>query len=637
MWSLYEGKKELKPLKFSNGKTQEDVVNEVVNEIRNGEKIIFIKGMCGTGKSAIALNIAKELGKTSIVVPIKTLQKQYEYDYMNKKTIYKDENQSEKLNISVISGRNNHPCLFLEENKEISKKETNSKLFDIFENKTDKNNFPIEKNADHPLIPCKIELKEKNKQKIFEFLSKNPNLSKNFENDIKKLNRMSVAPACPYWSPILPSHLKTNLDFKSKKTYISIDGEQTIYSRKSGCPYYEQFNSYADSDVVIFNSKQYLLETWLGRKPLTEVEIIDECDEFLDNFATEGRINLTLLNTELTYMKVEQDQRDLLFELKDLVFNVIEESDDVFKMEDTDFPLKKSKVYELVNFFINNDVFKITDDEDSYLFHCLENSRKFDGVIDDTFVRFSKGKEKKDIFIELVTINLKKIFQYLINKNKAFVMMSGTLHSEEVLKSIFGIENFKVIVAEDKSPGTINKIKTGFEADFKYDNLRSGRFTRIHYLKALNKCVEKSKRPTLVHVNSFSDLPTQEEQTKYSLNFLITQDVLKTSQKIDKTGEMIHDFKNGDIDILFTTKCNRGVDFPGETCNSVVITKYPYPDVHSLFWKILKTYTPELFWDFYKDKAKRELFQKVYRSVRFKDDKVDIYSPDLRVLDAEIK
>ena len=77
VWNLYEKGKFLEPLKFSNGKTQEDVVNEVLNSINNGEKIIFIHGVCGTGKSAIALNLAKELGKSSIVVPIKNLQMQY--------------------------------------------------------------------------------------------------------------------------------------------------------------------------------------------------------------------------------------------------------------------------------------------------------------------------------------------------------------------------------------------------------------------------------------------------------------------------------------------------------------------------------------------------------------------------------
>ena len=80
VWNLYEKGKFLEPLKFSNGKTQEDVVKEVLNSIKNGEKIIFIHGVCGTGKSAIALNLAKELGKSSIVVPIKNLQMQYKKD-----------------------------------------------------------------------------------------------------------------------------------------------------------------------------------------------------------------------------------------------------------------------------------------------------------------------------------------------------------------------------------------------------------------------------------------------------------------------------------------------------------------------------------------------------------------------------
>lgn len=102
MWSLYERKNEdssdgvnlfdysgekLKPLKFSNGKTQEDVVKEVLETINAGNKLIFIKGICGTGKSAIALNLARHFKKTSIVVPIKSLQEQYEKDYTQKNSL----------------------------------------------------------------------------------------------------------------------------------------------------------------------------------------------------------------------------------------------------------------------------------------------------------------------------------------------------------------------------------------------------------------------------------------------------------------------------------------------------------------------------------------------------------------------
>jgi hypothetical protein len=40
MWSLFDEQRELKPKMFSNGKTQEDVIREVVNEIKSGHKII---------------------------------------------------------------------------------------------------------------------------------------------------------------------------------------------------------------------------------------------------------------------------------------------------------------------------------------------------------------------------------------------------------------------------------------------------------------------------------------------------------------------------------------------------------------------------------------------------------------------
>src|SRR3989344_3979961 len=89
MWSLYENKTFLEPLKFSNGKSQEDVVKEVIEAHNQGYKLIFIKGVCGTGKSAIALNLAKHFGKTSIVVPVKSLQEQYIKDYTNKKYVLK--------------------------------------------------------------------------------------------------------------------------------------------------------------------------------------------------------------------------------------------------------------------------------------------------------------------------------------------------------------------------------------------------------------------------------------------------------------------------------------------------------------------------------------------------------------------
>jgi len=115
---------------------------------------------------------------------------------------------------------------------------------------------------------------------------------------------------------------------------------------------------------------------------------------------------------------------------------------------------------------------------------------------------------------------------------------------------------------------------------------------------------------------------------------LISKEELFIKQRVDKNGDLVSQFKAGKSDTLFTTKCSRGVDFPGDTCKSVIFTKYPNPNTQDTFWKILQKTHKEYYWEFYKDKARREFLQRIYRAVRSKDDHVYILSPDTRVLNA---
>jgi Rad3-related DNA helicase len=129
-------------------------------------------------------------------------------------------------------------------------------------------------------------------------------------------------------------------------------------------------------------------------------------------------------------------------------------------------------------------------------------------------------------------------------------------------------------------------------------------------------------------------LPSEGEVQLFKLKNVISREDLKDMQERDKENENVNRFKKKQIDILFSTKCTRGVDFPGDECNSIIFTKYPNPDVKSPFWNILKKTNPTYYWDFYKDKARRELFQRVYRGIRFKGDHVYVLSPDERVLNS---
>ncbi len=632
MWNLYnKEEKFLEPLKFSNGKTQEDVVREVIQAIEAGNKTIFIKGMCGTGKSAIALNIANVLGKSSIVVPGKNLQNQYKKDYENDKYLLKD--SKEKLKISVITGRNNHECKFLKDGKVIPKvkKEVDSKLNDIFDfgKKEEKKK---DASADNQSIPCKIEIKEKNFYKLKEYLRQNDNVKIGNIMKISDVKRIPVASVCPYWSPVLPEKYELkNLDYESKRTYQGLNGMKFVqYKRKPGCKFYEQFDSYIDSDVIVFNSLKYKLESALNRKPLTEVEIIDECDEFLDSFSNRKSINIDRLQNSLVQVwdrteRIDKAIRELNEILKDLKRDKLIEQAVYYRRI---IPIKETSVYSLLKIFLDYDFLEGVDDE-SYLFDVDETAMMFENFFDESYLTFEK--QDNNLVINIVTTNLAKKFKEMSDKNKIIVLMSGTLHSEKVLNDIFGLKDFKVIDAETEQLGTIDIVESGMEFDCKYQNL-SNENGREHFLKAFDLCVKIAKKPILVQVNAFKDLPDLDEIEEYKLNNLISRNEFKETQNEDKEGRIVDRFKKGEIDILFTTRCARGVDFPGKECNSIVFTKYPNPNPEDAFWKILKETNPNQYWEFYKDKAKRDLLQRVYRGLRFKGDHVYLLSPDTRVL-----
>ncbi len=638
MWNLYKGEKYLEPLVFSNGKTQEDVVKEVLNLVQEGNKIIFLRGMCGTGKSAIALNIARKLGKASIVVPGKELQKQYKRDYEGETYLLKDNN--EKLKINVITGRNNHKCKFLENSQDAIPKitrEINSKLNDIFDGKKEELNGIISGNlsADNPNIPCKIQILERNWKRIHNYLKQNKKVNiKNIEG-LKDVRRIPLASVCPYWSPAISEKYDVRLfeDVK-KRTYMGLKGTNFIvYQRTPGCEFYEQFNSFIDSDVLVFNALKYKIESAINRKPLTEVEIIDECDEFLDSFSNQRNINLDRLQNCITRIPYANDKNLAILKEVDELIEHIKKNERVLESINSKeiIPLKSTGIYDLIRVFLDFPDFLLDIDEENYAFEIEETARIFEEFIEDTYVTFTK--KENNLMASLVTTNLAKRFKEMMDKNKIIILMSGTLHSEKILKEVFGLNEFKIVEAETQQPGTIYVKKTGKEIDCKYQNFKNGKSDRETYLRALDKCLEIAKKPILVHIISFYDLPSEQEIKKLELKNLASREKV-IEEKLDEENSNIPKFKKREIDILFSTKCARGIDFPGEECNSIIFTKYPNPDAQDAFWQTLRKTNPEHYWDFYKDKAKRELLQKVYRGLRFKEDKVEVLSPDIRVINA---
>jgi len=558
--------------------------------------------------SAVALNIAKEIGKTSIVVPVKPLQKQYEEDYTDKMHVLKKDGT--KLNIAIIDGRNNHRCLF-------------------------KSNCM----ADDRYIPCTIEIKEDNLTLLKEYLHQNKFVNTKGFKKLKDIRRKSIAPACPYWSPILHKDMfeqDYNIEDAEEINYEGLQNKTfTYFQREKGCKYYNQFLNYLNSDVIVFNSKKYELENLMDRKPATEVEIIDECDEFLDNLANEKKINLDRLSMVLTNVKTKDfDLKETTIEINDLVLELLNDKklSESIKTNKI-FSIKETKIYPLLKHFTSNaGLIDLEEEETDYLYNVYQTGKSFEDYFDETYVTFYRN-DRDELLVNIITVDLEKKLKEFLDKNKAFVMMSGTIHSEMILKEVFGIKDFKIIEAEVNPIGRIKKIRTKLEKCFDYQTLKQNG-AREAYLDALSRAVEVAEKPVLVHVNAFKDLPSHEECLRFNITNLKTKEELMIEQNEYRRGELVKKFKDKEIEVLFSTKCNRGVDFPGEICNSIIFTKYPYPNVSSLFWQILKKSKPEYYSMFYKDKAEREFLQRVYRGLRSEKDHINILSPDIRILNS---
>ncbi len=606
-WNLASQGRNLEPLIFSNGKTQEDVVEEVVSLIKEGKKIILLHGMCGTGKSAIALNIARVLGKTALVVPVKALQRQYEEDYVTKKWVTKANN--ERLSIAMITGRANHHSLFKQG-----------------------------ASCADPFLPETIAFAEKNAALLQQYYNDNP-LIKHKHNyiNIKRLRRISIAPSNPYWSPILPAFYEFSQFTDAKKhRYQGLSGKEFIfYHRKEGCAYYDQYLSYLSADVVLFNAAKYKIEVALDRKPETYVDIIDEADEFLDNFSIQEELNLTRLRSALQHLSPEQTfVSDTIQNISELL--VLEEKNkQALGIDEQElFPLQETKLEKILKLFLNQPelAVEIILDEESYANRALVVADSFEQLFGETYVSYRKVD--KELIVQFVSTNLSKRFGEIVSKNKALVLMSGTLHSKIVLQTIFGIKDFALVEAETMLQGNLEIRETGKEIDCKYEHFRLGKHTREEYLRALEACAAQAIKPVVVHVQAYEDLPSEGEIIKYGLQGLMGRDELRRLQFEDKTGKRVSLFKSKASDVLFSTNCARGVDFPGDICNSMIFTKYPNPAAQDIFWRLLRKTHPASYWSFYHDKAHREFLQRLFRALRSKEDHVYVLSPDIRVLDA---
>lgn len=482
--------------------------------------------------------------------------------------------------------------------------------------------------------------------------------------------------------------IKAKIKCSNIEYYDSVgQGEMGIFIRdekdKDGkpcvdvCPYYKQFYSYVESDVIVFNSAKWNLETMMGRKPKVRIEIIDEGDYWLDSQAT--TIELTRSTIDKIFPgsnKMKQIKTDTLANF-DMAFRKIKS--DVDKSKSNGENIINTKDYKQLFYAIN--VFlaeykKQNEDDDTINQKLLDiiTVRQYADVASLSYV---EGKRDETKIIKVYIPYPDKLLQTLFkSSSKNLVLTSGTMHSSFVLSNLFGInaDNYIVDILNGRKehPGKLTCIRPPKDNPFKmvkvtYTTWQNPEF-REYYFRLLNYILDQLK----MSIDKKTGKPGEAKiivltpAKKYAEGILKRHDIFvdfaksrnnqddddikfaintNLSDYVDNTLADIRKIKcsdielNGDVlrtdkQIIVSTRMIRGTDLRDDKCRAIVMAKWPVGDISDGYLQaIKKRFGEKVFWEIVRDKASREAVQYVSRGLRHDSDWSYFSTPDGNAFD----
>lgn len=360
-WKVREGNRFVSPLTYSSGKTQLDLVNEILDLFEKGENILYLSANVGSGKSLVALNLIDQLGKGIVVVPTKVLQSQYSEDYTKRF-------QVGSLPVSILQGRQNFVCPYKEGSMA-----------------SDRN------------LPCTKKIQAKS-------------------------NRWKTATECPYWSPIYGKEYFDRLrrgmiiDLETY-SYDGCDNQEYSYvERSTECGYCTQHKSYTEDHIaLIMNSAKYISETINGRKPKVDIEIIDEADYFLDNLMNSLVITDSLLNF------IELAERKKLRQIKILHEMLNDPNLDPFEFLEIFSKLLENSTSEFnLDLFYKTELLKLSGEYLTTKFSPGQSIKYFAVRVDKVFDEIVNRSSEKILLMSATPTN-QTVFSNMFKKDIRYV------------------------------------------------------------------------------------------------------------------------------------------------------------------------------------------------------------------------
>ena len=429
--------------------------------------------------------------------------------------------------------------------------------------------------------------------------------------------------ACPFYNKPLPRQTFEKMldvlgrdELEELVTYKSVTGQEVVcYRRKHGsCPYYEQFIQYATKDVIVLNDKMWFFEKKLGRVVAYDFEILDEFDTILLSHLPQINMSIESLSALVNYVKGYEPQdfteevrkRELLYKLASVKnrFRRVKTKDDLLNL-----------IYELLQVKLDYaEFFEEVDEEVEAVLkkfeYVLELLTRFYHAYE--FVRF--GSKISLICIEPKDYYNATLFRY----SRKMLLMSATPLDRRILKDMFGIDPDAWIVGEVKVPG-ICYLGGTFTMDVSGRQFIESMKYRQRYAEELYRTVIKARLEVEPRLGIITAYKYVEALRRFKQLFV----------PIDEDGTLLERFRRGEVDEVWTTRAFRGIDLPH--AHGLIVTKYPYPDLNNVFWRVLREKRPRLFKLLYKWIAEVNLFQMICRELRDDSCWCVVYSPDVKV------
>ncbi|MFN4132914.1 MAG: helicase C-terminal domain-containing protein [Candidatus Hadarchaeales archaeon] len=260
--NLYEDEKPLPPRRYSSGKTQVDLIEEILEALESND-VVLLRAMVGSGKSVVGIRTILELGRGVVAVPTKVLSDQYSRSYEKEKYFLRENGSRAK--ISVLKGRDNFHCLHMKEKGH-------------------------ETTCSWRNLPCRRRLNHEAGER-----------------------RTDALKECREWGFVFPRNLANDVRGAKKEFYRGVGGEWAVCLHGE-CPYWKQFLAYPSADVIVMNSMKWAAEISIGRLPVVPLTVVDEADEWLDQLA----LKVTVSQKRIEWVKEKLRENEIAVDLEEL-------------------------------------------------------------------------------------------------------------------------------------------------------------------------------------------------------------------------------------------------------------------------------------------------------------------------------